>query len=754
MQSSRRQDVGSFGIDLDTIEMSEYSRRDSNPSLNMSAHTAHTHDYGIGSKDDMNEPLVRPSDAFSSRTTTSGYAKLPHGKQAGASTLDPGGSKRRRSMAQVLRSWWAEIAWSLLATGLLICLIGLLGAYNEKPVPEWASDVSLNTAVAVIATVCRASMVIPVSEGLSQLKWNAFAQSQRPLVDLYIFDQASRGPLGSLILLSKTRGRLLGVSTLAALILISGLATSPLTQATILLAPPPKVISDDARMERSSVVTLDDLVWLQLPLRNAISRAFFIGDRERENLELLPTCPSSECHWEPFRSVDVCFVEKNITNKLVTQLKDPNNLGDFDLVQEDVPINTTHKEYWNVTLDEDLSMRFEIHDLNYYSWVFATGGRQKAEAKALWGDDANKFPETTFATQIFIYKSVSSQVPPEFISYQGSNSPYRAVALSWYWCIKEYEIEVAKGVPHVKATETNFNVTETTETEGNVTTENYIMTDTNTTKDFPVPLRTWTDEVVRMKTEPFGRENNAIMIQVASQIIGNVTGKVSPWDNIKTWGADAALGMSAAVRSYDGKNAVKGLAEVGPFIVIIRWQWLSLLVVQIVLMIAFMIYVIYETEKTNVKVVKGSNIAELKASKSLDRASRDESGSLLAGGIAPKVDPDLVGRLVEHDGHWNLENLLSATVQHGKMELCETLCEPYVYGNEFAEDQSVDELSAEHDTPDRRLIARWLRICPCGNRNMYAFVREAEDDPYYSEMRSTKNNLLITDGAQKTPYPF
>jgi hypothetical protein len=111
----------------------------------------------------------------------------------------------------IFLSWWQEIAWCVFATGLLFALVGLLKTYDKKPAPEWF--VSLNAVVAAIATICRASMVIPVSEGLSQLKWNAFARSQRPLNDLKTFDQASRGPFGSLMLLFKTRGRLVYIPT-------------------------------------------------------------------------------------------------------------------------------------------------------------------------------------------------------------------------------------------------------------------------------------------------------------------------------------------------------------------------------------------------------------------------------------------------------------------------------------------------------------------------------------------------------------
>ncbi|KAF5242897.1 hypothetical protein FOXYS1_15334 [Fusarium oxysporum] len=40
-------------------------------------------------------------------------------------------------------------------------------------------------------------------------------------------------------------------------------------------------------------------------------------------------------------------------------------------------------------------------------------------------------------------------------------------------------------------------------------------------------------------------------------------------------------------------------------------------------------------------------------------------------------------------------------------------------------------------------------VVSCANGNMYAFLIEGEDNPYCSEMWSTKNDVLITDGAQR-----
>ncbi|TVY68254.1 hypothetical protein Focb16_v002109 [Fusarium oxysporum f. sp. cubense] len=542
-------------------------------------------------------------------------------------------------------SWWQEIAWCVFATGLLAVLVGLLKTYDKKPGPEWF--VSLNAVVAAIATICRASMVIPVSEGLSQLKWNAFARSQRPLNDLKIFDQASRGPFGSLLLLSKTKGRLLGVSTIAAIILISGLATSSLTQATISFGPPLRRLSENAVASKASSIDTDNWHKLKDQLSNSAFQAYFISERQRKNLQLNPSCPSS-CHWNKFRSIDICDVQRNVTDQLKLELLDPDNLGDFDKTQG--VDDEEGVEYWRVKLGED----FQVDDINAYNWVCATDATNTDWARGLWGDDMDKFPVTTLTTQLFIYKKLSYPGYQPVRSYKGARSPYRAVAVTWYWCIKEYEIDISAGTTHIKAGETDYQVINGSE-KLYESDRHFTLVDNQTLERFPVTLGNWALSS-SWKIEPMGRANDAMAGQASHRIIGNATlVEDDPWDNIMTWKEDATSAMSAVVRTYktDINNTVQGYAEINQPTIIIHWAWLSLLVAQILLMVVFVIYVILETAKLDVQVVKGSNIAELKAIG--QENSIPELEYVLAGGIAESVDADLVGRLVKSDSGWSLK---------------------------------------------------------------------------------------------------
>lgn len=74
--------------------------------------------------------------------------------------------------------------------------------------------------------------MLPIVEGLGQLKWMWFATTRtKPLIDFQLFDEASRGGYGSLKLLFRCKGVL---ACLAAIITLSGFLTSTITQQAIL----------------------------------------------------------------------------------------------------------------------------------------------------------------------------------------------------------------------------------------------------------------------------------------------------------------------------------------------------------------------------------------------------------------------------------------------------------------------------------------------------------------------------------------
>lgn len=327
------------------------------------------------------------------------------------------------------------------------------------------------------------------------------------------------------------------MSIVAAIILISGLATSSLTRATIAFGPQLRQLSENAVAHKASSINVNDWHRLKDQFQDGDFQAFFISERQRKNPQLNPTCPSS-CHWNKFRSIDICDVQRNVTDQLRLELIDPNHPGDFVRPQ---PFDKGQKvKYWRVTLGEG----FRVDDINSFSWVCATYSTNTEASRGLWGNDMDKFPITALSTQLFIYKKLPYLEREPVQSYKRAGSPYRAVAVTWYWCIKEYDIELSAGTTHIKAEETDYKVINGSRERFDLDL-NFTLFDRQTSERFPVTLGNWLLSTF-WKTEPMGRASDAMSGRASIRIIGNTTlVEDDPWDNIMSWKEDATSAMSA-----------------------------------------------------------------------------------------------------------------------------------------------------------------------------------------------------------------
>jgi hypothetical protein len=103
--------------------------------------------------------------------------------------------------------WLPEILWVLLSIVCLAVIIAVLKKYDGRGLADWPLTVSLNTVVAFLTAICQVALAVPLSEGLSQLKWNSFARGEKPLADFGTFEDAKRSPVGAVMLLYRRKGR-------------------------------------------------------------------------------------------------------------------------------------------------------------------------------------------------------------------------------------------------------------------------------------------------------------------------------------------------------------------------------------------------------------------------------------------------------------------------------------------------------------------------------------------------------------------
>jgi hypothetical protein len=99
--------------------------------------------------------------------------------------------------------WWWELASVLLSGSCFIAIVITLLVMKDKALSSWHSAVSPNALISTLATVSKASLMLAVAACISQLKWLYFERAPRSLHSMQVFDDASRGPLGALELLTR-----------------------------------------------------------------------------------------------------------------------------------------------------------------------------------------------------------------------------------------------------------------------------------------------------------------------------------------------------------------------------------------------------------------------------------------------------------------------------------------------------------------------------------------------------------------------
>jgi len=133
-----------------------------------------------------------------------------------------------RVQQSLLRNWWQEIGAILLSAISFLAIIVTLSPHDKQPLPQWPYSISVNALVSVFVVVFKASVLFVTAEALGQLKWLWYNRSH-PLSHIDIYDQATRGPLGSFKLLWKVRSCNL-LPPLGAIIIILMVVVDPITQ--------------------------------------------------------------------------------------------------------------------------------------------------------------------------------------------------------------------------------------------------------------------------------------------------------------------------------------------------------------------------------------------------------------------------------------------------------------------------------------------------------------------------------------------
>lgn len=114
---------------------------------------------------------------------------------------------QKRSTLSDLTWWLPELFASSLAFASLVSIVAILRAYRGRDIQDvqLPRHLTLNGLIAILATISRTALMVPVGSVMSQECWLWLSESRGLLVDIERFDLASRGAWGSVQLLFRAR---------------------------------------------------------------------------------------------------------------------------------------------------------------------------------------------------------------------------------------------------------------------------------------------------------------------------------------------------------------------------------------------------------------------------------------------------------------------------------------------------------------------------------------------------------------------
>lgn len=212
-------------------------------------------------------------------------------------------------------SWIWEICGALFSIMCIALMIGFLAYLDQMPYASWQYSISPNTVIAIIAAFAKASMLVPVSACLGQLKWKK--DDQKPLYHFQVLDQASRGPWGALQVFWTIKS---GFAIVAAALTILSLALDPFAQ-QILHFPSREVVmhNETAYIPRALVYVPDqvsDTYGSDQTMDQSMQVAFFTGLAGTSD-PLKPTCSTGHCEFPDFSSLGICENCQDVTEQTV-----------------------------------------------------------------------------------------------------------------------------------------------------------------------------------------------------------------------------------------------------------------------------------------------------------------------------------------------------------------------------------------------------------------------------------------------------
>ncbi|KAK4669186.1 LOW QUALITY PROTEIN: uncharacterized protein QC763_200780 [Podospora pseudopauciseta] len=337
-------------------------------------------------------------------------------------------------------NWWPEIASSLFSLLCIPALVILLRSYDDRPLSEWYLTITPNIVIAFIFTICRISFIYPLVQALAQQRWNWF-KSPRSLDDFRVFDEASRGPWGSLLLMIRMKGRPLGILSRPHhkhryLDSHSSIVTYPSR-----MVP---VMGNDTAVAKK----VDEFYYVSGNRANG--RLFPLQQALRSSgsttpIQLVPypppTCRTSECTWPGFNTMAICVNMTNVTSLLTYD----------DLIPGTSEWHRGGRPRTNVSLSNGVS---------FQPYPYRKAGRQigldvgiGAGLTSNWSEPHRK--QEIASLSFNGIEGQKAELTSIFLLY---SDPIRATEVMFHYCVNRYNMSISENVPKIQLLESSTKV--------------------------------------------------------------------------------------------------------------------------------------------------------------------------------------------------------------------------------------------------------------------------------------------------------
>ncbi|GAW14077.1 hypothetical protein ANO14919_034690 [Xylariales sp. No.14919] len=344
--------------------------------------------------------------------------------------------------------WGLEIICVALGFAAFAVIVIVLAWFDQHSLPSWPSQITLNTFVAFVTTIGKAAFMFPVPKAISQIQW-AWFRRERPLYDIHVFDQASRGVMGSLVLLWRIRFRHFVV--LGAVLMSLSFLTSPITQLAISY-PMRDVLAITGEAKAPAIRTINapkdrlDIATRKAMLISTVED----GTNFLRPIEPLGTlCSTGNCTFEPYQSLGICMRRANITSHL--QIQEFNNVevGDLPLLGDDEGASIIPGEkVWNASLGGGYDM---LHQSPLSMLTDTLNG-----GATLGFANMTSLLQTRITSVVLIYttllltdaaaKNLSASADVTEVLASVSDFRHEAMEVMFHLCVQTYDSNVHMGV--------------------------------------------------------------------------------------------------------------------------------------------------------------------------------------------------------------------------------------------------------------------------------------------------------------------